>query len=499
MAFNIPLPPGLAGASPQTLGGAAGILEGYMAATNTSQGGVDMSFLSPEILDYIQGMSGIGYNYDYSMSALEAQVRQNDQRLEYDYWNATQSAESAERAAGIYASASEAAAAMGADAAKYSADQSLAAAQEAAAASRYAADQALQGVRETNETKMKIAAAQLNLESKRIAAEEFGSPSNWRQQSAYLRSQGMTHADITPSAIQQAGEALGPVAPELAPQAIGAPPAAPAPLALPSPQQAIVGEQGPELATATAQGTQIQPLQPEQAWWLRKQGTPGMQGGGSLGLRSFDTAHYVGGRYVPGGVSRTKPPPHLMPWSPWYGQGESPAEGAAVPAPVGTGPTAPSGGGGVGYSPGLSLPTTGAGGGRVPTTMVPGGRGRKPGTTPTKMAAGGAGGGVVADTGGGVQPPGTTTGEPPYIGMLRQGSYVPLWEAWQGPRTFEGQEIPLKMPHEINYGDFVRLTPTEQQMSFNDWHVLGMAPDTALRIMQMSAMRGTGRSSIGYG
>lgn len=421
---------------------------GSALALLAGQGGT--SYISPEVMEAYTTLTGQGYSYDAIMEGLKYQKERDDADREYKYWNAEQTAQSAERAAQIAAGAYSQAAAVGAEADMYAADQSLRSAQEAAAAARYAADKALEGLKISEENKIKIAAANLNLESKRIAAEEMGAPSDWRTQAGYLRSQGMTHADITPAAIQQAGQALGPVAPEMAPQATGAPAAAPAAPTLPSPQQAVVGEAGPELATATPQGTQVQPIQPETAWWLRKTGTPGMQGGGYLRM------------------------PYGQQGSDW-GQ-----KSYAQQLPQSTGPTGSRWA--IRTQALMGQPRVreamSARGGTADTTAPPAT------TPPVGPGASGA-----------------TAAEPPYLGMLRENAYVPLWEAWQGPRTNPdvGMDIPIQMPHEINYGNFVRLTPTEQQMAFADWHSLGMAPDTALRIMQSSAMRGTARAGIGYG
>jgi len=111
--------------------------------------------------------------------------------------------------------------------------------------------------------------------------------------------------------------------------------------------------------------------------------------------------------------------------------------------------------------------------------------------------------GTLPDVGGPItsQLEGTAGTQPPYVGLLEGGQGVPLWQAWGGPRTNPevGMNVPRKMPHEINYGDFLRLTPTEQQMAFADWEALGMAPDTAFEIMRRSAMRGTARAGVGYG
>jgi hypothetical protein len=444
-------------------------------------GGGGSSYVSPEVLTYIANMTGIGYDAATAMEALKYQKTRDDADRQFNYWSAKEAEDGANERARIAAGASAAAAASGSAADMYAADQDLKAAQEMAAASRYAADQALAGLKISEENKIKIAAANLNLESKRIAAEEMGAPSAWRTQAGYLRSQGMTQADITPGAIQQAGQALGPVAPELAISTTPAP-TAPAPMAAPqlpqAAQQAVVGEAGPELATATAQGTQIQPIQRESAWWLRKQGAPQMGRGGIVGA--------VGGRtYLPNPTGAVRS--QFLDPSQMYASMVSlinPKASLEERAAREQGAMAFAGG-----TPQIARLGQTTGGGQ---TLSPGGVGA--GSTTTGGAAGSTSTTPVAGEG-------TTEGEPPYLEMLRTGANVPLWEAWGGPRTKPevGMNIPIKMPHEINYGDFVRLTPTEQQMAFADWQALGMAPDTALRIMQASAMRGTAQAATAYG
>jgi len=424
----------------------------YYAGTALKPGATDLSYLGPDVLDYIEGMARIGYDSAISMEILEYQASRDDADRQYDYYAADLAAQTAENTARIAAGKYTEAASIGAEADMYAADQALRAAQEHAAAARYAADQALEAVRIQEANRLKIAAAELKLESQRVASEELGAPSDWRKQVGFLRGMGMTQADIAPSAIQQTGEMLGPVDPgmyQAAPQA----------------QQAIVGEAGPELATATPQGVEVQPIQRESAWWLRKQGVPGMQWGGRIG-GGYTADRPAGGRltrpsYYPAApVRRTQTEMMLPGW-----QRQAAESRARMGQARAAGGAAGAGGEGPVISIHQPLPTGGA-----------------DGTAP-----------IAGD--------GTTTGEPPYLEMLRSGAYVPLWEAWGGPRTKPevGMDIPILMPHEINYGNFLRLTPTEQQMAFADWEALGMAPDTAFMIMQRSAMRGTGRAVTAYG
>jgi len=467
------------------------------------------SYLPEAVIRAYVDLTGMGYSDDEFREGLQYQAMRDDAdraaRAELAEMNAQSAENIARMAAGKYTEA----AAIGAEADMYAADQSLRAAQEAAAAARYAADRALEGLRISEENRMKIAAANLNLEAKRVASEELGAPSDWRKQAGFLRGMGMTQADVTPSAIQQAGQALGPVATEMyqaAPQAVGpvAPEmfqagqalAAPA-FPIPSPQQAIVGEPGPmgqpqpELLTATPQGVEVQPIQREAAWWLRKQGVQGMQGGGRVGGWDFRSGRrgvtYDIQRTGRGGITgyqagmggRTPTEMALPSWRRRAAESRARMEQARA----------------IGGAAGAA----GAGGGGLPVIGQPYGPG---GERPVisihqPLPTGGAGGGGTTPIAG----DGTTTGEPPYLEMLRTGAHVPLWQAWGGPRTKPevGMDIPIKMPHEINYGDFLRLTPTEQQMAFADWEALGMPPDTAFMIMQRSAMRGTGRSVTSYG
>ena len=468
--------------------------------------GIDLYYYPDWAATYVANVTQIGYNEIDARESLDYQKQRDDKDRQYNYWSAEKTAQTALETQKIASAAMLQAAASGDAAAMYGADQDLKAAQEMAAASRYTADKAFEATQLTEANKIKIAAANLNLESKRIAAEEMGAPSAWRTQAGYLRSQGMTQADITPGAIQQAGQALGPVAPELAPTTTPSPMAAPQ---LPqAAQQAVVGEAGPELATATAQGTQVQPIQRESAWWLRKQGVPQMQQGGFISQQvSREEAEKLRG--FPGGRIATVTFPTSAP--PIAGGGQVQA-GGFFPNPTGAvrselldpsqmlqtmlaGSRTPEEyltreQRGLQFLAG-TLPQTGIGG-TAPTRGLPV-RTAATGTAPTGAAAAGGTTPIVGE--------GTTEGEPPYLEMLRTGANVPLWQAWGGPRTKPevGMDIPIKMPHEINYGDFVRLTPTEQQMAFADWQAIGMAPDTALRIMQASAMRGTAQAATAYG
>lgn len=419
MAFNMPLPTGVAGASPLELASRGSLLAGEL--TGGGQSSADMRYLPPDVLDYIENMTAIGYDAATAMEVLDYQAKRDDADRQYQYYALEQEAASALERAQIAANAQKSAAASGSAAQRYAADQALKAAQEHAAAARYAADQALQGIKVQEANRLKIAAAELKLKAQQVASEELGAPSNWRKQAGFLRGMDMTQENITPQAIAQSGEALGPVAPEMltpgtaAPSLGGTATPQPNPYALRG-QQAVVGEQGPELATQTPQGTQVTPIPEQQAWWLKKQGVQGMATGGTVPYRPSQEERR--GWYTD-----------------WWGQqqGDTPAES--------TTPAEPS--------------------------------------TPAEPAA----------------------QEPPYLEMLRSGAYVPLWQAWGGPRTKPevGMNTPISMPHEINYGDFLRLTPTEQQMAFADWEALGMAPDTAFAIMQRSAMRGTARAATAYG
>jgi len=478
----------------------------------------DLSRVSPEMLDFIASMTAIGYDTATAMEVLNYQKQRDDQNRQLEYWAAEQQYGAAIEAAQIASAASAAAAQasaaatteaarMNADARMYDADQSLRAAQEAAAASRYSADKALEGLKISEDNKMKIAAGKLKLEAQKYASQELGSPSDWRKQVGFLRGMDMTQADITPGAIQETGGMLGPVPPELGGPVIPAPegptPAAPTPLAPTTPTAApmlttpttrqpsaspvhvpgtriqrgmspaaIVGEAGPELAAMTKSGLQVNPISDYQALFLRSKGVPGMQFGGAFskgpsynfwGAQNKPATGYQAGYKTTFGAAPTitatpraqAPAPQVT--APSISPVATKAPAQATPAPTGQ----------VTIPPGEPITP-------IPTEPAP--------AAPPPAAA-------------------APMPEPPYLEMLRSGAYIPSWQAWGGPRTNPavGMDIPVKMPHEINYGDFLRLTPTEQQMAFADWEALGMAPDTAFEIMRRSAMRGTARAGVGYG
>ena len=128
------------------------------------------------------------------------------------------------------------------------------------------------------------------MEKSRIFAEEFGQPSQWASQAAFARSWDPAQAEalkVTPPgflggdtggapALSTAPQTLSGAesaaygrgwAPEIA-QTLGASQAiagGSTQLGQPVAPQAIVGERGPELATATPQGTVISPLSKRRA------------------------------------------------------------------------------------------------------------------------------------------------------------------------------------------------------------------------------------------
>ena len=496
----------------------------------TGGGGRPWWYDSPEIMDFMASLAATGYSYDASMEALEYQAQRDDadraQTAELAQAELSAALEAANIAAGASRAASAASAAatteaarMSAEAQKYSADQALAAAQERAEAARYAADQALEGVRLDTETRMKIAAGNLRLEAQKTAAVEFGAPSDWTKQVGFLRGMGMTRADLTPQAIRASGEALGPGPPDLGPA-----------------PQAVVGERGPELATATPQGMQVTPLDTSQAYHLRGQGVPGMQYGGTVGRLG----------QVQGGSQQIRP---TATWAQEKARRDANWEAgiARMPAQVAQGreniaalqamtpqqQAAAKQRQAATQQQQFMQQLLGSGTGR--TMQMPGGgtyllspahlqaRERLQAQQQEQQALqqaqeempawfsqwletqGGAGGGAAAPgatPGAGGAPTGPAdANKMPFLETLRTGGYVPLYEGWGGPRTLPEAGItdPVKMPHEYNYADFARWTPTEQSMMFATWQALGMEPTTALEIMRRSAPRGSATASVGYG
>lgn len=490
--LQIPLPPGLAGASPSALGAAGDILGGAM-----NPGSQPWWYSSPDIMDFVASMAATGYDTAVAMEGLEYQAQRDDANRAQAWELANLELDAATKAANIAANASQAAAStyaaattesarISAEAAMYAADQALAGAQERAEAARYAADQALAGVKIDAETRMKIAAGNLRLESQRVAAEEFGAPSDWIKQVGFLRGMDMTRADITPGAIQATGEMLGPGPPELGPV----------------PQQAVVGEAGPELATATAQGVEVSPLDTQEAYWLRGQGVPGMQYGGrfsSAGPRQV-TPKQQG--INPADFGGPGQPGYDVMATMWAHEARNRARrGDLHPNLARRIQT-----GGRDYlqqaktgvqqhyqqqaeqqMPAWFSQWLGAQGGAA----APGGQPGVPGAAPGGQPGAPAGAGGVA----------AGANEMPFLETQRTGAYVPLYEAWGGPTTLPEAGItdPVKMPHEYNYADFARWTPTEQQMMFATWQALGMEPTTALEIMRRSAPRGSAGAAVAYG
>jgi len=388
-------------------------------------------------------------------------------------------------------------------AAEAHAQAAIEAASIAAEASRYDSDTRLQIAREANA----VAREGQQIEKSRIWAEELGRPSQWREQAAFARgwapeAAGALHQ--TPAGF------LG--------EGTGAP-------ALPTAPQAIVGEAGPELATATPQGTQITPLQQPTGYQLPKNRTfsgklpiPRMGGGGMLvdprdRLRNVGPAalQAAGTGAAPSLSSQYNSRLH-QPVTGGQGRNVTPV-GSRVPIGgvqyTGPGPTQRSYEQakekfnrhwvtGQGWVPGpdpmmaqaaAARAKYGIGSGTTPATGGPG----SPGTPPVS-----------------IEPPVTLPQSP--TDLLFQQMQQPnqaSFGAWTGPTTIPGEGIttPVRPPWQLNLQEWTALPYAQKAMLAGTWRSLGMiAGETEAEMMALaeesirrSAWTGGGPAQTAYG
>lgn len=234
---------------------------------NQYQGQDQQNYLFPEEWRYYLDLAErtfdrdtahMGWEEKEEVRQFDANLRKTMEQLEMQYKQAVEVAR-------IYAGADNAQAQATVAAASEHARAAVEAAQIAANASKYDADTRLQIAREANQ----VAREGLQLEGARIRAEEMGRPSEWPQQIAFgmgwkPEQAGQLHQGIL-EGIESAISGIGAGAPG----------------------QAVVGEAGPELATATPQGTLISPLTRTYTPGTNRTGSwappvPRMAGGGWL-------------------------------------------------------------------------------------------------------------------------------------------------------------------------------------------------------------------------
>lgn len=391
-------------------------------------------------------------------------------------------------AAGIYAGASRAAAAAGAEAQKYSADQSYASAMAAAqaaidvaniaaAASRYDADTRLQIAQMTDATQREA----IGLERQRIAAVELARPGDWAARVGFFRGQTPEQAEALTK--YAGGTVFGGQVPGAAPAALPQPLAAPA---------AIVGEGGPELAAATPSGIQISPIQREQAQWLRGQGMPGMQYGGTVGYGKAGGLR-AGFRPSAGGPGGAFSPRMREPYGAEQKRAVQERLRRVQSGDLGfSGWGQQQGAGGV--TPGTALPAPATTPLPVPTPTP------LPAPTPTP----GAGGAAVSTTPSPID-------QLPFLQYARAGGQlsVPSFQEWTGPRTRPEIGITEDVPPPWNYNltEFINMTRAEQAMLAGAWRSMMMIPGetedemiaNAMNAMSRSAWRGMALPMTTYG
>jgi hypothetical protein len=383
----------------------------------------------------------------------------------------------------------------------------IAAAQMQLEAAQYAADKAFAASQLDSETRLKIAqmdnATQLRYIEAQIAAK---GPGGWTERAYWMRSQQPpTPAPATTPAATPAAQ----VQPSAAVMTGQQPPTVAADyqrwanVAQPRASQAIVGEQGPELATATPQGTQITPLrQPGPIYSLPKnrtfQGplpTPRMALGGTIALpwnRTITEANLRSTRpTTTGGATPTQ----TRTKSQQIREGKTGVKGTSYTAPVGemglwggTGSRRQPNFAGVGrhFVTGQGWQQAPAGGygvsGNPPRSIEP--------------AFGGSTGQGIAGTTGTTAD--TSFQNMPWLRYIQEGTKPAGFGAWGGSQTSKlGYDI--KPPHTMNLNYFLQLNPDEQQMALAAWQdVYGYTPEAAFELMRRAAPLGSGTAMAGY-
>lgn len=341
--------------------------------------------------------------------------------------------------------AAQIAAAASTGAADIHAQAAIRQAEISAAASRYNADTLMKIAKLDNETKYKIAQEANKLEAMKYEATAFQHPSKWAEQEAWFAAGGAPAIETPTRSVVPQMPGVTPVGSAAGSQAAGWTPAAP---------QAIVGEGGPEVATATPSGIDIQPLEKQQEWFLKKQGVPGMAEGGTFPWGGYKEV----GSAVPASWRRQTNRKRLM-------------AGQSIYAPIGPG-------GRItqydllGEMANASAPTS-----ATPTA------------TPSSPAAGGAA--STATT-----PAATTGGEitPSVLSYLRGEEPMPSW----GGQQLAEYQIPgganygmVPLPGSINLVDFLNLPYDLQQMYLSATEATySMTPEQANQWMTRFSPRG---------
>ena len=425
---------------------------------------------------------------DIIQAETQSQISQNEikeQAREFDINNATLlkgyelDYQKGREMASIAAQASAAAAAAGAEADKYAADQDLAAAQAQCAAAIESANIAAAASRYSDDIKAEIAREQRQLDREKYMAVELARPGNWVERVGFYKGQTPEQAaELAKYAGSTVyGGQLGGL-PQAQPATAGAAPVA---------AQAVVGEQGPELATATPQGTQISPLKEDQARYLRGQ-LPEMAYGGTVRSELLNPSQML---QRMGSYARTP--------AEYQASQETGSQWMA---------------GGTGSNPGWRQESTPTGNTLVRTTtpglpMVhPGGSwagtgtpaGGTPGGTTTPIV--GPGGTQPAGDTGAPATPGNPTGSPidqlPMFQAARAGGQynVAPFQAWTGPtrNTVTGVEIPP--PWQMNLMQFQNSTRAEQAMMAAHWRSMLMIPGETEEEMIANAYDAMRRSAF---
>lgn len=481
----------------------------YTGGSSTS-GIPEWLMQDPETAGVILDLIGLGYNQDYIMSALQENSRQADMDNAYKYWALSAQAAADQQRANTSAGAARAAAQASADAARHAADQALAAAQM------------------DNETKLKISAAEIAQRARETEAKiRAQGPYSWVEGEYYKHPEYL-----------QGGAAAGagaPTAGGLAAQTAAAQPAAnPWAAALGGPS-AIVGEQGPEIATAMPGGTQITPLRPRP----NAGGMASIRGGRGGGLPRMAL-----GGFIPGSTGPLITPPRrsgatdsttlhqTMYWrtpqqTTTARRGTSYNRLSAQGAGAGYGTDYNQYAAGYDPSTTVTRPSAEAlaAGPRAVTSQqqLPGyqrgGKGSQ-GILREAMAQG-APWAVRTPTfsGGVVGPGGTNPAAPGFVGPggeaptgMEAYQNLPWLQALQGNTpmaTFGGWNFPahetlgignVPAPYEVSLPVWNSLSPDAQQEALGLWTAhYGITPEEALTLIQRAGFGGTGGAMTGWG
>jgi len=396
---------------------------------------------------YGTGAEQWGMSFEEQIRQFDALLAGDIERAELDYKRAIEVAQINAGATGAIAEAN------------------VRAAQIAAAEARFRSDTLMKIARLDNQTKLTIARETNKIEAMKWEATRFQHPSKWAEQEAWFAAGGAPAIETPTRSVVPQLPGPTPVGSAAGAQAAGW--GTPAALDITAPQ-AVVGEAGPELATVTPQGVQVAPISQAQGAWLKRSGTPGMQGGGWLGGRAGTTGKTAGtgGRltrpsYYPAAPARRTQTEMMLPG--WQRQAaESRARMGQTRAIGGDAYGAGAAGGGAG---------AGAGAG-----------GERPVVSIHQPLPGGAGGGTTTDPTRSV------------LSYLRGEEPMPSW----GGQELGEYQIPggpnygtVPLPGQINLVDFLNLPYDMQQMYLSATEATySMTPQTAMQGMTYFAPRG---------